>query len=259
MCAGVKGRAVDPTAATGGGAELAGLSSDFGELAARILPSEGVLTPSRLVLAAQQGAPHVDAAGLTVLPARARPETTAATAVLARRADEIQYATGQGPCLDAARGDDLVRVDDLARERRWPAFSPRVVSELGIRSMICLRLELSGDTRAALNFYAARPRALDDEDAATGAIFASFVALALEAQRARQQVTQLETALQSSRQIGTAMGILMARGMLTSDQAFAQLRNSSQLLNRKLRDVALDVVETGELPDLPRRGTGGTA
>ena len=48
-----------------------------------------------------------------------------------------------------------------------------------------------------------------------------------------------------------AMGVLMGRGAVTEDQAFAQLRRASQYLNIKLRDVAGQVVETGRLPEPP--------
>jgi len=68
--------------------------------------------------------------------------------------------------------------------------------------------------------------------------------------RTLAQVNALERALDSSREIGVAMGIVMARHTLTVDQSFDLLRRVSQRLNRKLREVALDVTRAGEL-DLP--------
>ena len=61
----------------------------------------------------------------------------------------------------------------------------------------------------------------------------------------------MERALESSREIGTAIGILMARELCTADQAFDLLRVASQHTHRKLRDIAAHVKETGALPDLP--------
>ena len=55
--------------------------------------------------------------------------------------------------------------------------------------------------------------------------------------------------MESNRQIGMAVGILMARKLWTSDQAFAQLQTASQHLNRKLADIAAEVTTTGALPD----------
>ena len=51
------------------------------------------------------------------------------------------------------------------------------------------------------------------------------------------------------------MGILMANGKLSNQQAFAGLRTASQHLNRKLHDIAAEVASTGQLP--PVRGRRG--
>lgn len=63
-----------------------------------------------------------------------------------------------------------------------------------------------------------------------------------------KKAEHLERALQHSRDIGAAVGVLMAHHTLRQDEAFDLLRHASQDLNRKLYDVALDVVSTGELP-----------
>jgi signal transduction histidine kinase/DNA-binding response OmpR family regulator len=64
---------------------------------------------------------------------------------------------------------------------------------------------------------------------------------------AENRETNLRRALASNRQIGVALGVLMAREMLTEAQAFERLRAVSQHENRKLRDVADDVVLMGSL------------
>jgi len=69
-----------------------------------------------------------------------------------------------------------------------------------------------------------------------------------------RKVEQLQTALQSSRQIGTAVGILMARHLLTAEEALSRMSRVSQQLNRKLRDVAEWVQRTGTLPPVPEDG-----
>jgi AmiR/NasT family two-component response regulator len=50
-----------------------------------------------------------------------------------------------------------------------------------------------------------------------------------------------------------AMGILMASKLLTAEQAFEQLRKASQHLHRRVREVAEQVTETGQLPPLPAK------
>lgn len=68
-------------------------------------------------------------------------------------------------------------------------------------------------------------------------------------QEAENRADNLERALASNRTIGAAMGILMAQERVTSEQAFLRLRECSQATNRKLREVAEDVVVTGTMPD----------
>jgi AmiR/NasT family two-component response regulator len=66
---------------------------------------------------------------------------------------------------------------------------------------------------------------------------------------ARAEADHLRRALESSRTIGAAMGIVMATHMVSLEEAFEMLREVSQNHNRKLRDIAVDVVEQGCLPD----------
>ena len=67
-----------------------------------------------------------------------------------RRVDALQTSTGQGPCLDAAYKERVVRVPDLSREDRWPKFSLGAV-ELGARSMLSFQSFVESDRLGALN------------------------------------------------------------------------------------------------------------
>jgi len=65
---------------------------------------------------------------------------------------------------------------------------------------------------------------------------------------AEDRATNLEAALGTSRNIGTAVGILMAQRKVPSDRAFDALAAASQASQRKLREVADEVILTGTLP-----------
>jgi hypothetical protein len=71
------------------------------------------------------------------------------------------------------------------------------------------------------------------------------------AARAENQSANLEIALGSSRDIGTAIGILMNAHLVTQEQAFGMLRTASQHGHRKLREVANEVIFTGSIPTPP--------
>jgi AmiR/NasT family two-component response regulator len=67
-----------------------------------------------------------------------------------------------------------------------------------------------------------------------------------EVAAATAHAAQLQRALVSNRRIGMAMGILMERHRFTEEQAFDQLRDLSQRSNVKLRDVAEQLIYTGD-------------
>jgi AmiR/NasT family two-component response regulator len=62
------------------------------------------------------------------------------------------------------------------------------------------------------------------------------------------EVANLQAALESREMIGIAMGILMERNRITDRQAFDILRRASQHFNVKLREVAQNLIDTGEDP-----------
>jgi hypothetical protein len=223
------------------------LGEEFAELATALGTGAGT-PPDRVVRFVAKAVPASEACSVTFLRPGRRPTTVASSSELPTEVDRIQYDTGEGPCLDAATSDAATLVEDLTEDGRWPGFAPRCVAETGVRSILALRLPIGGDDEAALNLYSHRPGAFGSADLATASVFAPFAALAVQSTVHQQDVDNLEAALTSSRQVGTAIGILMARDLVSSDEAFDRLRRASQDLNRKLRDIAADVALTGDLP-----------
>ena len=62
------------------------------------------------------------------------------------------------------------------------------------------------------------------------------------------QVAHPESVLKRNREISAAVGILMCRHRMTQADAFDRLRRKSQTTHRKLYDIALEVLQAGELP-----------
>lgn len=75
-----------------------------------------------------------------------------------------------------------------------------------------------------------------------------------ELDSANEKVRNLEIALLTSRRIGMAMGILMARLRLTEDAAFDALRTASQRTQLKVHSVAEEIIRTGTAPGIPDPG-----
>jgi GAF domain-containing protein len=131
--------------------------------------------------------------------------------------------------------------------------------ELGSLSSLSVPLGSSEQLPAGLNLYARQPAAFDADSRRTAERFARFAGSAaanVHAYRnAREVADNLQVALQSRATIDQAKGILMERHRLTADQAFHLLARASMGANRKLRDVADHLVQTGELitPPAARR------
>jgi hypothetical protein len=196
--------------------------------------------------------PSARAASITTV-SHGRFTTAAASDEVARRADRIQYELGYGPCIDAIVDQTVYQPKDLAHDDRWPEYGRRVVEELGLHSMLSFRMKLeAAGVIAGLNFYGQEPDAFDDHDLAEGLLLTTHAAQAVSAVHLRDRVENLERALSSNRDIGTAVGVLIAQHKLTREQAFDLLRIASQNTNRKLHEVALDVIDTGAVDVTPQ-------
>jgi len=225
---------------------LAVMADQFGQLAVSLANgADEPFTQQRLVQFAVRGIPGAEHASMTMVESHRPPRTTAGTDELPYRWDQLQYEHGEGPCLGAIAGNTVEVVPDLRTENRWPLFARAIVDQSPVRSMLSFGLFLTKENRAGLNLYATRPGAFTEQSTAAGSIFAAYASMALLAATRQDTANHLTRALETNREIGVAMGILMANGKLTSQQAFDQLRTASQNFNRKLRDIAADVARTG--------------
>jgi hypothetical protein len=202
---------------------------------------------------------HVDGCGWASITAvrGGQGRSLAVSDQVARQVDELQYQFGEGPCMAAAENNSDYLLFDIADEPRWPRFAEAAAAQSPVRSV--LAFQLAAGRAVALNLYADRPGAFGAEAVDTATIFAAHASSLVALHEAEDQATNLEAALESSRAIGMALGVLMSARKVTEEQAFTMLRVASQNLHRKLRVVAAEVVETGTLPDLPPPKQAATA
>jgi hypothetical protein len=228
--------------------ELLDLAEAMRDLADRATNAEGLPALDDLVNLAVARVPSARWASLTVLRAK-RFRTEATTHPGATKADVLQYAMGFGPCVDAVRDDSVYVSGDVASDDRWLKWGARVHTELGVRSVLSQRLRLGGDAGviAGLNIYSHAADAFDGHARAIGLVLATHGGLLMHAMLANERARNLKRALESNREIGVAIGVLMHEHRLSQAQAFDVLRAASQDSNRKLADVAIEVLETGTL------------
>lgn len=239
--------------------DLAALAAAFTELRARAAVGAHDDALNGLVDVALARVPGTRWASITVQQADGF-RTAVWTDERALAADRIQYELGSGPCVDASADDTVYHPDDLRTDPRWPDFGRRVVDELGMRSMLAVRLANDGGAlRGALNLYSDQPAAFDGQSQTMALLLATHASAVLETARQTDRSDNLERALETSREIGIGIGVLMTLHKIPREAAFDLLRIASQSTHRKLRDLAVEVAETGALPARatlrPRRAT----
>jgi GAF domain-containing protein len=201
-------------------------------------------TMQRVVDLAERVLEHCDGVSLMLISKGGKIETPAASSQTAYDSDMAQYETGEGPCLDAIRDHHTIIMEDLEQDDRWPAYRAKAL-ELGVRSMLSVRLFVSEDSMGALDLYSRRPNAFDARSQAIAQVFATHASIAV---KAALTVAGLHTVIESRDVIGQAKGIIMSRHHLTADMAFDVLRTLSQKRNQPVRDLAREITETGHIP-----------
>lgn len=182
----------------------------------------------------------VDIAGVLLVGKGGSYETLAPTSDLMFKLDELQMRYLEGPCVQAAIDEIVVRTDDFRDETNWPNYSPKVV-EFGVLSGLSFKLYTSDRTAGALNLFGYEPKLWDSEAETIGMVLAAHAAAAVIASR---EGDQLQSALSTRDRIGQAKGIIMERYGIDDVAAFAMLRQLSQDANIKLIDVAQGVIDT---------------
>jgi hypothetical protein len=203
------------------------------ELAQQLIDSTMALLPI-----AAAGILLGDAAGQLHLFASSSEET--------RLLELLQVEADVGPCLEAYRTGQPVHVDDLGTEAsRWPAFVERA-EEYRFVAVSALPLRLREERIGALNLFRAQTGPMAREDVAVGQALADVASVGILHQRilTKSELVnqQLQTALNTRIVIEQAKGVLAERGAIDMDRAFNLLRGHARSAQRRLADLARDVV-----------------
>lgn len=189
-----------------------------------------------------------DLAGITLLDEDGeQPETVASTDPRVNDVDADQYRSNEGPCLESARTQQMVRLLVSDVEDRWPRFA-NDVSGLGVESYLSAPLTVDDRHLGAMNIYSYDPHGFSDIDEALVGLFVSSIETAVmvsrRARTAEEQVDGLLTAMKTRAQIEQAKGIIMAMRGIGADEAFAFLSEQSQNRNIKVTDIAATLIDS---------------
>jgi anti-anti-sigma factor len=171
--------------------------------------------------------------------------TVAASDATISAMDADQYATGEGPCVDASVEGRWFHIESLEAESRWPAFVPRARS-LGINAILSSPLLASGRPVGALNIYSRDVAAFTPEDQKLAAVFATEASTILTGAGVdvtdTELASRLQDALRGREVIAQAQGVLMDRDGVDEDRAYTSLLRASLDAGMPLRSHALDVI-----------------
>ena len=164
-----------------------------------------------------------------------------------RLVELFELQSQQGPCLDCYHGGEAVIVPDLVDEtERWPVFAP-VAVDAGFHGIDALPLRLRRNTIGALNVFHATAMSLSPEDVVAAQALADVATIAIlqhhATVNARVVNEQLNQALNSRILIEQAKGVIAEREQVDMDGAFARMRNHARNRNRRLVDVATDIID----------------
>jgi hypothetical protein len=161
--------------------------------------------------------------------------------------EELQFTLGEGPCVDAFRQERPILEPDLIHPAtpRWLGFAAPAI-EAGAQAVFGFPLQVGAIRLGALNLYRDRPGRLTDEQHADGLVLADIAASAILVLQASAPPGQLAAELEAGADfqyvVHQASGMVAAQLEVSVGQALIRLRAHAFAADRRLPEVAEDVV-----------------
>ncbi|MFH8657782.1 ANTAR domain-containing protein [Streptomyces afghaniensis] len=195
-------------------------------------PHNTLRTAVRLAVHIMPGAEH---AGVSEIERGNKFRTLAWTDDVVRSAESRHGGREPHAHWEQLWHNPVARITDSEAGDGWD-----VLSALGLRSALSLRLRADRRRLTVLTAYARKPGAFDEDATRIGRLFTAHVSIALDSATVREQLTE---AMHTRDLIGQATGILMERQGIDAAAAFESLVRASQQENVKLRDLARGIVD----------------
>jgi ANTAR domain len=196
--------------------------------------------------AAAMAAVGVDGAALTVTLAASPRETVYASGAVASELAELTLTVGEGPGIDALAGSPALAADlgSAECEARWPVFAPAAV-DAGARAVFALPLQVGGARLGVMDLYRAQPGPLDADELADALLLADTACAVLLDLTPGEHPTsrrEPESARPQHPEVHQATGMVIVQLGVSAAVALVRLRAYAYTHDRRLRDVAADVV-----------------
>jgi GAF domain-containing protein len=223
------------------------LAAVFARMSGLLLAEETVETALGLLSTlAHETVPGSSGAGVSIVDEHRR-RSSGSTDDRVREADALQYDLDEGPCLAAATTRELVRVDDLATDGRWPRWAGEAL-QLGLHASLSAPMVAAHRRLGAVKVYADRPGTFDAHSADLLRMFAAqaaiFVANVQSSERATRLSSSMRTAFRDRDVVSLAKGVLMGRHAIDESAAWTQLLARSQQAGVPVARTAQAVVDS---------------
>ena len=189
-----------------------------------------------------------DAVGVVLADAHGALRFMASSNDSGRLLELLQLQAREGPCRDCYVTKLPVVNTDLAEPNPWPSFGPAALAS-GFKSVHAFPMRLRDDAIGALNLFSKVETRFDADDVGVVQALADVATIAILQERAQARADelteQLQAALDSRIIIEQAKGALSRIHGVGVDEAFTILRDLARASNRRLRDVAAEVVRRG--------------
>jgi hypothetical protein len=198
-------------------------------------------------------------AGLSLMSDAGVRGVAAASDAASERIDELQFALGEGPCMDAFTSRRPVLEPDLGAggALRWPIYAPAVGAE-GVRAAFAFPLQVGAARLGVLDLYREQPGTLGGQELAEALTFADVATTMLldgqEKAPPGAAAAGLDEALEYRFELYQAQGMVMVQMGVSLIEALVTLRAYAFARDRDLADVARDVVTRGLRLDEDRDG-----
>jgi GAF domain-containing protein len=224
--------------------ELAAVSARMSGL---LLSEETVESALALISSlARETIPGSSGGGVSIMDEH-RKRSSGSTDERVRAADSLQYELDEGPCLAATGEHGLVRIDDLAEDRRWPRWSESVLS-LGLRAAMSAALVAGSRSLGAIKVYADEPGVFDERSEQLLTLFAAQAAMLVAHVQRYEQSKRLSDglrqAIHSRDTVSMAKGILMGRHAIDEDAAMGMLLARCEQDGSTVAEAALRIVDS---------------
>lgn len=224
--------------------EQSALEATLGRLGGE-LAHQGLATAVADIVTAMPTVFDVDGAGVLLLDEEQVLRYVGSTDTASELLESVQASTGRGPCVEALLDDEVVVVEDLGADSRWPDLA-EVLVPAGVRAVLGSPIHLAGAPVGSINVYRRERYTWDDSDrSALGAfnrVVERLLAAAIVSESREAVVTQLQHALEARVEIERAVGVVMATENVDAATAFERLRRVARSTRRPVREVAREVV-----------------